>query len=62
MVSGSKFYVAAASTRKEMKTVECQTLLMWVFSEHPLRTVYLQYVLLAGPDRYWLALRLPLGG
>ena len=39
VVSGSKSYAVAASTRKEMKTVECQTSLMWVFLEHPLRTV-----------------------
>ena len=39
VVSGSKSYSAAASTRKEMKTVECQMSLMWGFSEHPLRTV-----------------------
>ena len=39
VVSGSKSYVAAASIRKEMKTVECQLSLMWVFSERPLRTV-----------------------
>ena len=32
VVSGGKSYAAAASTRKEMKTVECQTSLMWVFS------------------------------
>ena len=31
VVSGSKSYVAAASIRKEMKTVECQLSLMWVF-------------------------------
>ena len=39
VVSGGKSYAAAASTRKEMKTVECQTSLTWVFSERPLRTV-----------------------
>ena len=31
VVSGGKTYAAAASTRKEMKTVECQTSLTWVF-------------------------------
>ena len=38
-VSGGKSYAAASSARKEMKSVECQTSLMWVFSESPLGTV-----------------------
>ena len=39
VVSGGKSYASASSTRKEMKSVECQTSLTWFFSEHPLRTV-----------------------
>ena len=31
-------YVAAASTRRESKSVQCQTSLTWMFSERPLRT------------------------
>ena len=38
VISGGKSYAAAASTRKEIKTVECQTLLTWFFSERPLKT------------------------
>jgi len=38
VVSGVKIYAAAASTRRESKSVECQTSLTWVFSERPLRT------------------------
>ena len=38
VITGVKTYTAAASTRRESKYVQCQTLLTWVFSEHPLRT------------------------
>ena len=38
VISGGKSYAPAASTGKEMKTVECQTSLTWVFSEHQLKT------------------------
>ena len=38
VVSGGKTYAAAASTRRESKSVQCQTSLTWVFSERPLRT------------------------
>ena len=38
VITGGKTYAAAASTRRESKSVQCQTLLTWVFSERPLRT------------------------
>ena len=38
VISGCKTYAAAASTRRESRSVKCQTSLTWVFSEHPLRT------------------------
>ena len=38
MISGGKTYAAAASTRRESKSVECQTSLTWVFSKRPLKT------------------------
>ena len=38
VVSGGKTYAAAASTRRESKSVECQTCLTWGFSERPHRT------------------------
>ena len=38
VVSGGKSHSTAASARKEMETVECQTSLTWVFSDRPLRT------------------------
>ena len=38
VISGGKTYAAAATTRRESKSVQCQTLLTWVFSERPLRT------------------------
>ena len=38
VISGGKTYAAAASTRRESKSVQCQTSLTWVFSERPLRT------------------------
>ena len=38
MISAGKTYTAAASTRRESKSVQCQTSLTWVFSERPLRT------------------------
>ena len=33
VITGGKTYAAAASTRRESKSVECQTSLTWVFSE-----------------------------
>ena len=55
--------VSAASTKKEIKTVECQTSLTWVFFRS-VRSgqLYLQCVPLAGLNRYRQALRLPPGG
>ena len=38
VITGGKTYAAAASTRRESKSVQCQTSLTWVFSERPLRT------------------------
>ena len=38
VVSGGKTYATADSTRRESKSVECQTSLTWGFSERPLRT------------------------
>ena len=38
VISGGKTYAAATSTRRESKSVQCQTSLTWVFSERPLRT------------------------
>ena len=38
VISGGKTYAAAASTRRESKSVEFQTSLTWGFSERPLRT------------------------
>ena len=38
VITGGKTYVAATSTRRESKSVQCQTLLTWVFSDRPLRT------------------------
>ena len=38
VISGGKTYAAAASTRRESKSIECQTSLTWVYSERPLRT------------------------
>ena len=37
VITGGKTYVAAASTRRESKSVQCQTSLTWVFSDRPLR-------------------------
>ena len=37
VISGGKTYAAAASTRRESKSVQRQTSLTWVFSERPLR-------------------------
>ena len=40
MISGGiKSYSAAVSTKHEVKSVDCQTTLTWVFSDRPLRTV-----------------------
>ena len=38
VITGGKTYAAAASTRREFKSVQCQTSLTWVFSARPLRT------------------------
>ena len=38
VISGGKTYAAAASTRRESRSVKCQTSLNWVFLERPLRT------------------------
>ena len=38
VITGGKTYTAAASTRRESKSVQCQTSLTWVFSDCPLRT------------------------
>ena len=38
VTTGGKTYAAAASTRRESKSVQCKTLLTWVFSDRPLRT------------------------
>ena len=38
MITGGKTYAAAASTRRESRSVQCQTSLTWVFSDRPLRT------------------------
>ena len=56
VVFGGKFYAAAASSRRKSKSVECQTSL----NIH-LGRLSLMCVLLVDPDRYWPALRLPLG-
>ena len=36
VITGGKTYAAATSTRRESKSVDCQTSLTWVFSECPL--------------------------
>ena len=38
VITGGKTYAAAASTRRESTSFECQTSLTWVFSERPPRT------------------------
>ena len=38
VITGGKTYAAAASTRRESRSVQCQTSLTWVFSDRPLRT------------------------
>ena len=38
VIFGGRTYAAAASTRRESNSVQCQTSLTWVFSERPLRT------------------------
>ena len=57
VVSGGKSYAAAASTRRESKSVECQASLTWVFSNVHLGRLGLMCVLLADPDRYRPELR-----
>ena len=49
VISGGKTYTAAASTRRESKSVQCQTLLTWVFSECPLRTTESNVCSTGGP-------------
>ena len=63
VITGGKTYAAATSTRRESKSVECQTSLTWVFSERPLYLgrLNLTCVLLADTDRYRPALGLPPG-
>ena len=38
VITRGKTYAAAATTRRESKSVQCQTSLTWVFPERPLRT------------------------
>ena len=38
VITGGRPYAAAASTKRESKSVQCQTSLTWVFSDRPLRT------------------------
>ena len=38
VVSGGKTYAVAASTKRESRSVQCQTSLTWVFSDHPIST------------------------
>ena len=61
VISGGKTYAAAASTRRESKSVQCQTSLTWVFSERPLRMSESNMCSTGGPDRYRPELMLPLG-
>jgi len=63
VITGGKTYAAATSTRRESKSVECQTSLTWVFSERPLYLgrLNLTCILLADTDRYRPALGLPPG-
>ena len=39
VIASRRSFSAVVSTRTEMKSVECQMQLTWVFSHHPLRTV-----------------------
>ena len=59
MISGGKTYATAASTRRESKSIDCQTSLTWFFQNVHLGRLSLTCVLLADPDQYWPALRLP---
>ena len=64
VITGGKTCAAAASTRRESKSVECQTsltFLFFLFQNVHLRRLSLTCVLLADPDRYRLAFRLPPG-
>ena len=61
VITGGKTYAAAASTRRESKSVECQTSLTWGFQNVHLGRLSLTCVLLADPYRYRPALRLPPG-
>ena len=38
VIIGGQTYAAAASTRRDSRSVRCQTSLTWVFSDRPLRT------------------------
>ena len=64
VVSGGKTYAVAASTRRESKSVQCQTSLTWVFSNRPLMTTESNVQIprfrasLADPDWFRPALRL----
>ena len=62
VITGGKTYTAAASTRRESKSVECQTSLtcfLFLLQNVRLGRLSLTSVLLADPDRYRPALRLP---
>ena len=63
VISGGKSCAAAASTRRESKSIECQTSLTCFFllQNVHLGRLSLMCVLLADPDRYRPALRLPPG-
>ena len=49
VISGGKTYAAAATTRRESKSVQCQTSLTWVFSERPLRMTESSVCVTGGP-------------
>ena len=67
VISGGKTYAASASTRREPKSVECQTYLTcFCFCSSFFQNVHLgrrslTCILVADPDRYRPALRLPPG-
>ena len=49
VIIGGKTYVAAASTTRESKSVQCQTSLTWVFSDRPLRMTESNVLSSGGP-------------
>ena len=51
MITGCKTYATAASTRRESKSIQCQTSLTWVFSDRPLRTTESNVRSSGGPGR-----------